>query len=195
MVTFTRHALIRVFERLHLSEKEIAQILDSHICVLLGRDGDSTKVHKLFFSRLDNSWFVAVLDESNNEVLTILPSDYHNRWRISSDALDQARALVQGGKKTSGLVERLMPGVALSFRFSAVLENKQRKIRTVGLGSVPCKGYSSVVDASEDQNVQELLRERLADQITESEKVVVILGRIGKKNPTTRLAITTPYDR
>ncbi len=38
-------------------------------------------------------------DEKNGEVVTLLPPDYHNRWRISLDALEQARALIMGPRE------------------------------------------------------------------------------------------------
>ena len=91
--TFRDHALQRASERLSLSLEEIARILDHDLCVPLGRDGPR-KVHKLFWSEPDSYWFVAVQDESDGEVVTIFPVDYHNRWEVAFDVLEEARRLM-----------------------------------------------------------------------------------------------------
>ena len=92
---FTRHAFKNVSARLFSSHDDIAKILDYGLFLPIGsEEGAKEKVHKLFFSKMDNEWFVAVQDEKNDEVITVLPIDYHNRWQISLEALMEAKRLV-----------------------------------------------------------------------------------------------------
>lgn len=93
-VTFTTHAFYRVASRLSLSQDEVATIIEQK-SILIGQDGN--KVHKLFYSLPDHFFFVAVQDSVNSEVITVLPIDYHNRWRVSEGARNEARALITGG--------------------------------------------------------------------------------------------------
>lgn len=136
---FTEHAFERVGERLHLSHEEVAQLLDEDKCVPLGKDGSSNRLHKLFYSKPDSYWFVAVQDEVTGEVVTLLPIDYHNRWKVSGDALSLARAKACGEEVS---LPRLLPVHSepaslpemVTLRFLGTVRNSRHKTRTVGLG-------------------------------------------------------------
>lgn len=84
---FSRHATDRLLEFLSLNAMEVGQILDDELFVLIGEEGQR-KVHKLFWSKPDLSWFVAVQDKLDGEVITILPVHYHN---LSHDHLHPSR--------------------------------------------------------------------------------------------------------
>ncbi len=99
-VRFTRHAFERINgteeieKRLNLTEQEIADLIDSESTIPLGREkGKKDRLHLLFYSHIDELAFVAVFDDKTREVITILPIDYHNRWRISGGTIQQAREL------------------------------------------------------------------------------------------------------
>ncbi len=81
--------------RLNMSEQEVLRILDNDLAVPVGRDPkDKHRVHRLFYSVADDACFVALQDERNGEVVTILPIAGHNRFVLSTDALVMAKRLI-----------------------------------------------------------------------------------------------------
>lgn len=88
------HAYQRVRGRLSLLPHEVRAILDLDKTVLVGNDG--SKYHRLFYSLPDQMAFIAVQDMENGEVITILPPDYHNRWRVSTQNILVARNIILG---------------------------------------------------------------------------------------------------
>lgn len=94
---FTEHAMERVEERLRMEPRDILNVLNWDLAVTIGRENN--RYHKLFFSEVDQDWFVAICDERTREVVTVLPYDYHNRWVISQGAMDEAREIAESGKK------------------------------------------------------------------------------------------------
>lgn len=94
---FTRHAGIRVYQRLSMSHVEVGELLNNDRAVNVGVDR-ARRAHRLFFSARDRRWFVAVQSEQNGAVVTVWPLRFHERlgWRIAPHALHMARALATG---------------------------------------------------------------------------------------------------
>jgi hypothetical protein len=88
---FTRHADIRLCERLRLTQRGVLDILAAQKFVPIGRE--KNRLHCLFYSIPDQESFVAVIDTKTREVITLLPSHYHNRWRISEETQAHAEDL------------------------------------------------------------------------------------------------------
>ena len=191
---FTEHALERAEERLHLTCEEIALLLDEGKYVPLGKDGSSDRLHKLFYSEPDSFWFVAVQDERTAEVITVLPVEYHNRWRIAGDALKSARAKVLGEWSLTVSPEQLLdfseefklrPG-NIVFRCAATVMNELGKKRIIGLGHIQ---YSSrrLLQVTEDIAVHRVLHDRLMPQLLDGERLLVLIIRHGKKSKIVQL--------
>ncbi|MBI2030231.1 hypothetical protein HYT05_01270 [Candidatus Kaiserbacteria bacterium] len=164
---FTEHAFGRVDERLHLSHEEVAQLLDNDTCVPLGKDGPSNRGHKLFYSEPDSFWFVAVQDEATGEVITVLPVDYHNRWKVSGDALSLARAKVRGEEISLPLPlpVQIEPALELepkmvTLRFMGTVINKRCKTRVVGLGRMRYE-LEQLHLVNHDPAVREFLKDQI----------------------------------
>lgn len=88
---FTHHGYLRVVgeegeeRRLHLSPEEVAEILDEDKAVPIGRDPkDPDKIHRAFYSKPDDECIVAVQDETNGEVITLLPFSHHGRFVVDT---------------------------------------------------------------------------------------------------------------
>ncbi|MBI1956967.1 MAG: hypothetical protein HYS44_00705 [Candidatus Niyogibacteria bacterium] len=94
--SFTLHAFERARARLSLTLAEVKALLDDDLVVLIGREDNSPRVHRLFYSAPDQYWFVAIQDEENGEVVTVLPVDYHNAFRVSEGALNMAKEIILG---------------------------------------------------------------------------------------------------
>lgn len=97
-----KHALDRLHdgetERSCLKENEVIQILESGKTVLIFRE--KHRVYHLFFSKIDRQHYVAVIDERNGDVITILYADYYHKSRISSDALLDAERLMNSDENS-----------------------------------------------------------------------------------------------
>lgn len=86
---FTRHGRLRVAggdgeeRRLRLSPEEVAEILDQDKAVPIGRDPkDAHKIHRAFYSVPDDDCFIAVQDDEDGEVITVLPFSHHGRFVV-----------------------------------------------------------------------------------------------------------------
>jgi len=88
----TKHAKLRLQERTVLSEQDFVNIMDTYRSVSAGYEPQTFRWHRLFYSRADDTHYVAVQDISNGEVITILTLDYHDNlaWKISKKKLKQA---------------------------------------------------------------------------------------------------------
>jgi len=90
--TLLSHALERALTRLTITPEEIVELIDN-FSISLGYEDGTKKVHKIFYSFLDDSHFVAIQDEENGEIITILPVEYHNRWVIPTDLFTETMDL------------------------------------------------------------------------------------------------------
>src|SRR3989344_175499 len=88
----SKHAMNQLRSRTRLSIEELFVIIDNNKYVPVGRDGH--KIHKLFYSLPDSRWFIAVQDECNGEIITLLTQNFHNRWNIDGKGYIEARKLV-----------------------------------------------------------------------------------------------------
>lgn len=93
---FSRHAFKRVAQRTLLSCEEIAEILDRGLAVNTGQRPGFDRVHLIFYSHVDNDYFVAIQDVITGTVITILPLDYHENlaWGISEADRESAREII-----------------------------------------------------------------------------------------------------
>lgn len=135
MIWFTKHAFARVRERLSIIQEEISRFIEDGQTVNVGTEPGTTRDHLLFYSQPDNYYFVVVYDRVNSVVVTILPIDFHNAWRISDDAQKEARFKIMGEEKPkvqevsvateSAVVEQ--PTMPCKFRIKAMMWDKKHK--------------------------------------------------------------------
>ena len=67
-----------------MSQDEVIAMLQSDKVVPIGQEND--RVHFLFHSLADAENFIAVVDTKTRQIITVLPSCFHARWRISKEA-------------------------------------------------------------------------------------------------------------
>lgn len=97
MIKFRRHAIKRIRERLNISPEQVRDLLEQNKDVPIGVHGKTKLTHRLFYSKPDNNFFVAVHDLLTNEIITVLYFNYHNAWSISMHARDMAKDLACRG--------------------------------------------------------------------------------------------------
>ena len=89
--TLTNHAFIRCQQRLSLSIREIFTIVDREEYIVVGKD--KQREHRLFWSYKDDDYFILIQDINTNEIITILPYNYHElcSFKIDSDLLSKVK--------------------------------------------------------------------------------------------------------
>lgn len=89
----TTHCSQRLKERMTLLQEELCRILNDDLVVLVGQESGTNRIHKLFYSIYDETFYVAVQDELTGGVITILPPE-QSRWRIAPEAYSRAKSLI-----------------------------------------------------------------------------------------------------
>lgn len=81
------HAAKRIFQRTSMDSLELMKLLDNGACVNIGQSSGSYRRHLLFFSPEDKFYYVAIQDERNGKIITILPPAYHKNsaWKITPE--------------------------------------------------------------------------------------------------------------
>ena len=144
--TFTIHALDRVAERMDLPRTELAEILDTGRAVTLGVDEYSNRLHRLFFSRVDEQFFVAVQDAKSGDVITVLPLEYYANIHayVKEDQVVEAAALLgyppPDVSNMPGVMPKPAPGINTGvtvIRISSVIRRDDGRPMIKNLGSWP----------------------------------------------------------
>ena len=127
MTTFTRHARERAYERTGMHLREIKQLIDLNRACPLGQEG--VKNHWLFFSMVDDDWFVAVRDEDTKEIITVYPYQYRParcKYHISTKTLNEAKNLAIYGK-IEPLTKAESDAIAMeSFKQGVIAQQKEK---------------------------------------------------------------------
>jgi len=75
----TTHALMRLSERTSITPQSLKKILDGEKYIFLGKERDNNRFSKLFFSKSDDHFYIAIQDAEDGDVVTILTLEYwHN---------------------------------------------------------------------------------------------------------------------
>lgn len=88
----TFHAAKRLNQRCTLTPKQFKRMLDKRATVQLSQQRGGRLVHRLFYSIQDNTWFVAVQDGTDGDVLTTLPLAYFENFHGAVSGLNRRRA-------------------------------------------------------------------------------------------------------
>lgn len=88
---FSKHSLERIDVRTKITALQIAQILHFRLAVELGVDVGTTKQRWLFWSPVDEDYYVAIQDTLDGTVITVLPSNYTS---LQHEVLYEAKQLL-----------------------------------------------------------------------------------------------------
>jgi len=88
------HAVQRIYERCQLNPHQVKSMLKNGQYHPIGLD--KKHQHQLIYSEKDDECFVVVLDFQTNEIITVLPINYHSAWMIHQDAIDLAKRAYYG---------------------------------------------------------------------------------------------------
>ncbi len=89
---FSIHAFDRLSERTSFTQDQLTFWLDHEMYFNLGNKPGIPKQHLLFYSPIDEEYFVAIRDEQTGTVVTVLPLKYHQllAWEVTE--YDKTRA-------------------------------------------------------------------------------------------------------
>ena len=187
--SFTRHAWSRVIDRLSLAPSEVAALLDYDLAVPIGSRGG--RLHRLFYSAPDRQCFVAIQDEENAAILTVLPIDYHEScaWPVSPTAQREAEGLLRERPvPAADGIDSLDGDAASVFRVGCYFRDGQGTVRPAYLGTLPAEQFSREVNRLlEDDSALDEIQRRASDKRRMGEVVLKAFVRLGRRGPVTMI--------
>ena len=174
----TEHASARLIERTSLSPQALCAILDGGAFVSLGKEVGNTKISKLFFSKSDDQFFVAIQDQKNGEVVTVLTIEYwqnlsekhfETNLYVSRNDLLEAISMVDPSNKVlkhsplTGSKSRALEFVLVINETS--MSNGSRYQKYIRLGSFPI----NLLDEASTEDLAGVLRLKFIEVVSRRE--------------------------
>ena len=188
---FTRHAFERVDERLHLTHKEVAEILDSGKTALVRQETNPVVGHFLFYSKVDSTCFIAIQSEKDGSVITILPPNCLLRYKISehviNDLVKAGNSHAATGSTTPTGLKLDSPGRYIELSFRRYDTNKVREHVYRFKSRPPVCTPGELYKVFDDESFRVAIRDEIMEVMSEDREMLVSvhakLGRHGKKEP------------
>lgn len=95
MLKLKEHAVLRMTERSSITEQELIGQLTDGKYIKVGEEPKSYRAHWLFYQPREQLWYVAVVDERTEEIITLLPPDYRGAFAMDMDLLEEAKELTE----------------------------------------------------------------------------------------------------
>jgi hypothetical protein len=187
---FTQHALMRLNERTSISPQSLGLILDSEEFIVLGKEKDNNRLSKLFFSRGDDQFFIAIQDEKSRDVVTILTIEYwHNLSekyflkKLSVTANDLLSAVRIGDPNNEILTHPpLMQNEIFKFTLMVIKENYsfENDYVFVNGGSINFKLLNNTPTEDIANIIKSKFIEKLNNKNISEEQVIAIRWGLGR---------------
>ena len=142
MNVFSEHAVLRVRQRTKMTTSDILELISTGRVLNMGCKPGIPKRHILFYSAADDSCFVAIQDEVDGTIITVLPIDYHLNlaWDVTPELEQRAKALYDRMPAPKHDIRDCAPS---KFYVSCRYFDGQLSIKTKRLFSVPLDQYNS----------------------------------------------------
>ena len=142
---FSKHALERLEQRSTLTYYELAKILDCQVFIGIGREPGFNREHRLFYSKKDGLFYIAIQDIHTGYVVTVLPPEYHENisWRIKDDEFIAAKELALTPPKefedyeNIATISNLPPSTFIVSAHFNDIEGKQKTKQLLKISSSP----------------------------------------------------------
>lgn len=191
----SHHAKLRVAQRTSLSTEEVLSLIERGLCVRTGVAPASNREHLAFYSKPDDTVFVAVHDRLFGRLITVLPLDYHRNlaWDVSDADRRLAKALVeqeamraQREKDRDRMArEAAATAAAVSSRKVFVVSASYlvgERLKTIVLRKEPCADYISVEDFIRRCPVLDTLNDLAQAKGVEPSSITALFIRHGQKS-------------
>ncbi len=191
----TNHARDRIDERTFVDEEMVLMALDNGLYLPLGREAGTNRSHELLYIKCEEEWFVVVRDVVTEEVITFLPADYHNRWRISFQALQQAKSIALSENPSVYVPNELnlrSPedlGGPKVYKLSVIVSLESEETKIHGLGSWPINGRVQIEDLLTDQEFLFEMRNRINVKSIKPDKILAFFVKTGNRGPAVKLSV------
>jgi hypothetical protein len=181
----SKHAMVRNHQRTSMHEKEIVRLLGEGRVVNTGSKPGLTKNHLLFYSKTDDACFVAIQDQVDGKIVTILPLDYQRNlaWKITEEQQVEAKRLAVGMPDTDD--DGNTKAIIIKAHYYDGYSNSQKTRTICKKPSVFCDGelHKVVKDESIVAEVERILEEKALSL----KNVFAISARLGENgNPVFR---------
>ena len=110
MLRLKDHAILRMTERSTITEDELLQQLNEGKYIKVGEEGKTYRAHWLFYQKREQLWYVVVVDERTEEIITLLPPDYRCAFAMDLELLDEARELAEDPPPVKPTLPQTTPG-------------------------------------------------------------------------------------
>ena len=98
--TATNHGYWRLQDRTKLPLSSLQQLIKSNLTYPLGREGN--KVHSLFYSYPDDDFYVVIVDEKTEEIISVMGKYWHPTrcfYDVNTETMRKTKELVIGKPK------------------------------------------------------------------------------------------------
>jgi len=189
---FSNHALQRIKQRTLLEPNEIADIIDFGLAIDTGKEIIFEKTHWLIYSIKDECYFFIIQDKFTGLVITLLPTQYHDKlaWSVDNESFARAKSNIEQNNISEKQLEfskqfniETTQNIKVKIRYLDL--NNEDKTKT--LFNLPAieynyDSYNVPVDNSFKNNINQHLR---TYKIKESSVFAVLLSY--KKNDPPRI--------
>lgn len=133
----TDHAKQRIKERTNIDTKEIIKIINNKKYIDLGTKPGILKRHLLFYSLIDDNYFVIIQDIIDGGILTVLTEEYQNNlaMKITEEDKQKAKELML-----------LPPSTTSTHTISAIYLNENKDIKTKELFKIKDIDVSTITE-------------------------------------------------
>jgi hypothetical protein len=195
---FSFNAYQRVREQLTMEPDEVAALLDGNLALKIGGEKEAGLVHRLFYSRRDAKYFIAVQAEKSQRVAAILPLDYYEKltYKIQKIAFIRAKRLVSPADESVRRVRATPPKPAVTpplpeeFKVRVTVSGIPWHLHTLSLGFWPALKYeSSIARLLQDAEFIQAMQAKIKFVKRPGEQAVGLLIRLGKNGEETWIKI------
>jgi len=145
------HARYRIEHRTRLTNAQIISLLERKKYIDIGTEACSNRVHLLFYSKVDDAYFIAVRDRIYGTVSTLLPLEFHATlaWPVKQEDLESAKAIAEDEVPQLTVEKEPPPKLPRNLHVSIYTEKAGKTTLANGLSKFVTE-YSCVEEAAED---------------------------------------------
>ncbi len=170
-----------------INSAALAELLDANLAVKVAAEKEIGRIHQLFYSNVNKTFFVAIQDEKSKAIDAILSKADYERLvnKIQHRHLRRAKVLIEGVSPTSRQIarkeERQAHGIPISFKLAGLVKDEHGRLRSTGLGGWPLMPYqNSIAKLLQDETFREQIKNRLFEKLQPGESIAGLTVRVRK---------------
>lgn len=176
---FSNHAIKRIEQRSKLCDSVIAKIIDNGLAINIGTKIIFEKRHWLFYSKVDDCFFVAIQDCYTGLIITVLTIEYHENlaWSINDSILKEAKERIYNKQFYISKVQNIKP---TTINIKAHYESSEGYRKTKELCKLKTEKYGSDLNKIiKKDSIYRLIKIKCEDKAID--KIIEVTLTLGKK--------------